>query len=290
MQNNLRNLTTVLIGIITGLIVIVGIFIPLVGGLEDNMVSTYNNYTERFMVVEDDGNLEITRTGNEFNINGTVYTGDSQLTVISESVVIKMTSSSMTIYDADNNSAYTTNRIVFDDGQYTYANGGNTYTGTYDMVLYPHPNGDYACFYNNGLIPFSSNIDDTVYTMRTASTDNYVFVAEIVAGEADGYLFAPKTVTGTTMAAATASDIVINVTAQESADGLSYSYTSIKGTIAETESNLNVYAPISYSAIDANAETVRNIVGVLPIVMIIGLLIMAAYVLMQIVGKTRSEL
>lgn len=290
-EKNQGILLTTTTTLIVGLVVIVGIFIPLIDGLDDNVVSTYNNYTDRFMVVdEDDEELIINRNGETYTIAGNEFAGNLQLVVISESVIIKMTTTGMTVLDSDNNIAVQTNSIRFADGAYTYVSGGTTYTGTYDRILYPHPNGDYGCMYNlttNNIYPFSANNDDDVFAISSASSNNYAFVATINAGTSNGFLFPAKEVSGGTLSTADV-EITFNIASTESDDGLSHAYQSIKGSNDGVEFNVNVYAPVQYNVIDKNAEVTRSIISVLPIILIIGLLIIAAAAIMAVVANKNN--
>lgn len=280
-----------MLAIITSLIVVVGVFIPIMTGLEDNVVSIRNNETTRFMVIENDEGVTITKNGTTYDIGGVQYDGNASLVAISDNVVVRMTATNMIVFDDANNIHMGTNSITFDKGTYSYLDSdGNTRTGTFENLLYPNPRGDYGCFYSSGIIPFSADNDEPVYCIGVASNNNYIYAGVVKGGVQDGFLFNPHTLIDDAFSSVDASSVTIAATGETSEDGLSFHYTGLKTTAGGSEYTPNVYAPITYSVIDTNAETVRTIMGVLPIVMIILVLVMAAGMLMTMVGRRNNDI
>lgn len=292
MQNNLKTLATLTVGIITALVVIVGVFIPVMSGLEDNIVSTANNVTDRFMVADDSDNNVVVEyiEGTGFLINGETYTANSQLVIIADGFTAALTAQPIGVSDSQNQFIGLTNKVTFSGGTYTYspASSSTVYTGTYDTLLYPDKDGDYGCFmgvYGESM-PFTADKNDVVYAIQRSGTVR--FVAEIQNGVKTGFLSSPFTYADSTYAAYTGT-VTFNVTGENTEDSLGYDYTQITATYDGTTVTPNIYAPIFYHEIDANAEAARAIVGVLPLVLILGLIIMAGAVMMSAI-RTRSEL
>lgn len=288
MQNNLKALATLTVGIIAVLVVVVAVFIPILNGLQDNVVSTENNTPTRYMVSENTYNLEITiNEDGSFRVGNENYAATNYLAVIANDLFVNLSSEGVIqVNDSANAIISNVNGVEFDRGTYYYTANGTEYTGTYETLLYPSEHGTYGCMSTSS--SFNVNNDDVVYIIsRGANSESLRFVAELVNGEKTGYLVDPCTYTGNTYNAYTGT-ITINPTYAASEDALSIQYTGVSvNTETQSSFGVNIFAPVYYSVLDGNAEAVRSIMGVLPLVPILGLVIMAGYVMMsQIRGKS----
>lgn len=286
MQNNLKKLSTLMVGMVAVLVVVVAVFIPISSGLQDNIVSTENNSSVRYMVSENTSNLEISvNEDGTFKIGSATFSAGTQLLAVADNIMLSMAISGIiTITDTVNEKIDNVQKVNFDRGTCTYTLNGTEYTTNYDTLLYPSERGTYGC--SSGA--FSANKNDTVYVIsRGATSTTPRFVAEIVNGQNTGYLVDPCTNPDYIYTPYTG-DLNFAINSTESADGLSIRYNSIETSSDATFGNF-IFMPIHYSVLDGSAEAVRAIVNVLPLILIMGIVIAAGFVLLSIIGG-KSEL
>lgn len=277
------------IAVIAAVVSIIGVLVPIIDELDDNIVSVNNNETLRFMVA-DGSNIQISydsETGN-YTIGTTIYEPNNQLVAIGDGIIAHMGSGGIQITDNQNSIVGTTDYIDFSKGTYEYSIDGTEYSGGYQQLLYPHEKGTYGCYNtpNGGTIAFNVDKDDTIYiTSRGAANFIPRFVLSVT-NTAESYLVTPVVIqNGYTEYTG---QITINQTYTESEDGLTYRYTEINaGTAEEPRFNTIAYAPLHYSILDSTAQGARDIVGIIPLTLIIGLLIIVAASLM---AANRSDI
>lgn len=283
----MNSITKLIITIITTLIVVVGVMIPLIGGLDDNIRSVEQNTTSRFLLTDNDLDLVIDCVEpGTYMINGREYSGTASSLVIGDGIYIYLFTSNYSIVDTNNNIVYvgngTGNVITIEDGEYTHKNGSNTYTGTVETLLYPDERGNYGAFVGTG---FNVDDGDKIYLISNRSGDAK-FVLTMINGverRADALI---EPITSTTSSYSPyEGTLEITTTATKSDDGLSYAYSTISFTTDTGTNNAIVYAPIKYHVIDSAAETVRTIVNILPLIVLIGLILVAGYAVMASINN-----
>lgn len=287
----MKSLTKIIMTIIVVLVMTVGAMIPIFGGLEKNIVSVDQNTEYRYILKENHLDLEVECTSvGQYLINGNLYTGASNLLIIGDGLYIYLYTQNFSIVDTTNNlvtlSTVPGKVISIDSGSYTYTNSDTTYTGTVETLLYPSPRGDYGAFTGTG-INFYTDIGEEIYIISNLGNPNPKFVLTIKDGveiRSDA-LVTPIT---TNPYAAFTGSVTATITSELAEDGLSRHYTGISVSMEGGNTNYTpiVYAPIVYHTIDGNAEAVRSIVNMLPILIMLGLVIVAGY---AIIAKTRGD-
>lgn len=288
----MNNLSKLLITIITTLVLVVGVMIPITSGVEDNIKSTHQNVSERFMVKDNNLDLEITvEEIGVYKINGREHVGTSASIVIGEGLFIALSPTVYTLIDENNGIVKISNSlgtlISIDDGDYKYTQNGTTYTGTTETLLYPDERGSYGAFVNTDV---RVDVDEEMYIISSQGAGRPKFVLESTNGVMNwnNAIFGPIVNTDSAITDYT-QEITLNITQTNSEDGLTKTYSGLTFTSEEVTNNVMVYAPIKYHEIDANATAVKSIVNLLPLIVIIGLVGIAGYALMASM-KTRSEL
>lgn len=285
----MKDLTKLLITIITTLALVVGVMIPITSGLEDNIKTTHLNSSERFVVMDDNLDLyvEMEEIG-VFKLNGREVIGESTKLIIADGLQITLNANNFVMVDQNNNITITstnTGKIVeFVDGTYTYTYNNNEYTGTTEKLLYPDDRGSYGAFISADL---TVDVDEEMYLISIHGNGAPRFVLESLNGvfNWDNALLSPYTISSNTITEYSET-ITINTTYTESEDGLTKSYTALNFTAGGVTNNFIVYAPLKYHEWDTNAEAIKSIVNVLPLVILIGLIVVAGYYL---INKTRSR-
>lgn len=283
----MNSITKLTITIITALVVVVGVMIPVTSGLDDNIKSVDQNSPSRFFVSDNDLTLEVDYLGNGmYEINGQEFAGSSSTTIIGDDLYLYLYTSLYNIIDVENNIVFvsdTPGRILtVVNGDYTYSNNGTEYNGSLTHLLYPDEFGNYGAF-GGTESSFSVDKGEEIYLISNLSGSALPkFALTVVDGVEirSKALIDPISTTNTTMQEYTGTlNITINSALSE--DGLSYKYDSITYTAGETTAGPLVYAPLKYHTIDTAAETVKTIIGILPIIILIGLLMVAGYAVMD---------
>lgn len=285
----MRSITKITITIIVVLIMTVGVFIPITSGLEDNIKSVEQNTDYRFILKENNLNLSVDYVEpGVYTINGREYTSANNYTVIiGTGIYIYMYSNNYSILDANNNFFKLRdtpgNVITIENGVYSYVYQDTEYTGSVDTLLYPSYNGDYGAFTTS---EFNLNVDveDPIYLVSNKPSPLPKFGLTVVNGAEvrSEAILAPWI---SDPLGEYTDEVSVEVVSTLSEDGLSRNYTEFNVTAGTQEFIPMVYAPIKYHVDDSTAQATREIVNVLPLVILIGLLIAAGYAMINSMGK-----
>lgn len=271
----MKNLTKAILTIIVMVIMVVGVMIPINAGLDPNVKTIEQNSPHRFILKENQLNLtvECPELG-KYIVNGEAVDGMTGMLIIGEGIYIYMYTDSWQILDLENNifqSGTSTGDIIsIKNGVFNYTVGETSYTGTTHSLLYPSSKGNYGAFSN---APFSVDVGETVYIISSKGVPEPKFAYEVVDGvvNTDQPLVAPSIsapfgpYTGT---------VTPTVTASLSEDGLSYEYTTLSVTTDTSTFVPVIYAPLDYHIIDSSSDSVKQIIDVLPILILIALVIL----------------
>lgn len=270
----MNSITRIIITVIVVTVAVVGVMIPITSGLDDNIASVDQNTSEKYLLSANNPDLVVERLADgSYLINGEKVTGSGMVFVIGDGFLFQLRDGAYSIYSEGTSwtgSQY--NEILtVDDGNYQYIKAGVTVTGTTETLLYPDPHGDYGVYQN---VPIVVDKNKPVYV--TARTDAVVFVSEIMNGTEKDYIVDP------------ASEASLTFSATATDDDLGYNYSAVQMTSGDYTGYPYVMAPWKYHVVDSNAEVVKSIVNVIPLIVIIGLLIFAGYAIMS--QTKRSEL
>lgn len=279
---------------VVGILLISGVGVTIIDDVSENIVSQENNTSERYIIRSGAMDLDVTYEGNGiYNINGESLALTYYSAVICDDLAILFNggeNGSYIIRDMQNGYGASVTPtagstiISIVDGEYSYTISNVTNTGTTETVLYPSSRGDYGSFSS----AFNINPDETAYVFNTTSVTTVMELNGNAAGE---YLLTPCVIGSGTVFNAFTGDITPVIDSTPSADGKSYTINSVKFTIDDAESSSRmIFAPIWYDVVDTNAQAVKDIVGVIPIILILILIIGVAYGLMSYVKSGRSEL
>lgn len=288
----MRLITKLTMTIIVVLIMTVGVLIPVTAGLEDNIKSVDQNSDYRFVLKNNNLNLNVEcEEVGKYTINGRDFAGSSYGVIIGDGLYIYLFSSNYSIADVNNNIFYVKSDpgtiINIEKGEYTHANAGTTYTGTVETLLYPSANGDYGAF-PAASTTLNADLEDPIYLISNKGSPEPKFALTVINGSENrnAALVAPIT---TNPLATYTGEVAVTFTSTLSEDGLSRNYSGFTATTDNSSFTPIVYAPIKYHVVDSTAETIREIVNILPIVILIGLLVAAGYAVVSSFGG-RSEL
>lgn len=270
----MNSITRIIITVIVVTVAVVGVMIPVTSGLDDNIASVDQNTSEKYLLSANNPDLVVERHANgSYLINGENVTGSGSLFVIGDGFLFQLRSGAYSIYSEGTSwTGDLYNEILtVDDGNYQFIKGNVTVTGTTETLLYPDPRGDYGVYQN---VPIVVDKNKPVYVMDRANS--IVFVSELMNGTEIDYIVDP------------ANEVSLTFSATATDDGLGYNYSSVQYTSGDYTGYGFVMAPWKYHVVDSNAEVVKSIMNVIPLIVIIGLLIFAGYAIMS--QTKRSEL
>lgn len=285
----MNSVTKLIITIITTLIVVIGVMVPIIGGLDDNIKSVYQNTTERYLLSDNNLNLELEYLGEgDFLINGKPFDGEQRAVIAGNGLYINMYSGGAALIDIKNNISHVYSDIgtviSIENGNYTHTLNGTEYTGTLDTLLYPDENGDYGAYQGQEI---TVDKEDPIYLVSNYSNPKPKFILTMVDGTEtrSEALMAPVTSSTDSFSEYTGT-FTVNYTSTPSEDGLTNTYSSMTFTCDDGDGNIRIYAPVKYHVMDSTAEAVKSIVNILPLIILIGLIIVAGY---AIASATRNK-
>lgn len=289
----MKKLFQIILFSVVGILLISGVGVTIFDDVSKNIVSQENNTTERYFIETENMDLTVEFvSGTTYRINGVEIQPILESAVIVDGFAMLFNgqgqylirSDSMTTYGGQITPAPGSLLFTVDKGSYEYSYNGETITGETETLLYPSPKGNYGSFTTNP-VSFNVSIGDVVYA--ASYTAPYFEVTRIIDGMDEANVINPCTSNG----AYTEGTPEISIVATLSEDGKSYNYSNIEFSNDGEPSGLRMcFAPIFYDVVDANAQAAKDIVGVIPIILILILLVGVAYGLMSYVKSGRNEL
>lgn len=279
---------------VVGILLISGVGVTIIDDVSDNIVSQENNTSERYIIRNGATDLTVTYEGNgSFRFNSESLTPIYQTAIICDGMMIVFSGSetgSCLLRDLQNGVGATINPNTGDeiftisDGTYGYSYGGTTYTGETETILYPSARGDYGSYTG----AFNMSVGDVAYTITTGGI---TAIMKIKNGASDGYLMKPASMGSGSVLSEYTGTFTPAITSSLNEDGKSYNIESVSFTTdADPQNARMIFAPIWYDVVDTNAQAVKDVVGVIPIILILILVVGVAYGLMSYVKGGRSEL
>lgn len=287
MQNKLKIILAVIIGVI-----IVVSSIPIISEFSTDITVSQHNDNVRYSLADDSDEIIVSWTaanGLKINAEVGVYT---PLALLCDNLQYYTQSDQVLIHDIANNKRIQTSSpptITFNDGTYSYdlvsGETTTTYTGTYSILFHAAKVGEYALLASSANT-FKANIGNEVYAFTMSYYKGSSFTPISIYEYTDGVLTDtirdPVIVQGSEV---TSSSVNWNPIILES-NNLNYTY-SANGTLSYTAGTttdsvlLSYIIPAKYNTTNSMTETVGDIVQFIPLLLIICLLIMAAYAIMS---------
>lgn len=284
---NIKDISTILVSLIIGILMVVTVMVPIIESSETMVVSTENNVNGTYAMIQqkelDDLVIEIGNSS--VVVNGEVVVDDpTKSFVASDGFVFR--SNDNECYGADSVNIRriqtTSITITISDGVFSYLDNSVEYSGEISFLILPDPNGDLG-FFQNTTIYATKNTP--VYYVSTGgyhvdpigTSPNYLF--EVVNGEITRSLSKMVyTGFGSDGTNTYEGDYTLESIYSEGLDETNGKYNA--GTLLWSppsgEIGLNAWyiiAPIEYQYISENDGVVRTMLEILPIFAVIGLIL-----------------
>lgn len=284
---NIKGMSTLIVTLIVGVLMVTTILIPIIQSSETTVVSTANNENGTYTMFKSPelGDYTIVIGNSSVTVNGEVVADNSTRSfVISDAFVFR--SNDAQCYGADSINTHrvqtTSMTITISDGTFSYIDNDVEYSGELSFLILPDPDGNLGFFQNTSVYVTK---DTPVYYVTTGgynadpigTTPNYVL--KVVNGEIVDSLckmvYAGFGIEGTSVyegeysLTGIYSDGLDKVNEKYSAGSFVWTPTSGENTAVAPY----IIAPIEYQYISENDGVVRTLLEILPIFAIIGLVV-----------------
>lgn len=268
---------------IVGIVITSAVMIPIMEDMSERVVTSHNQADTRYKYASFFQEEELE------NRNGVPYVSGTPLSEISSNVTARVITNDFAMQSIYNTETGTHDpwyimdtgvdvvgsnlkKVVFEKGEYTVYNTTDAITseGAYTFVLLPAKNGDYIA----GNRPIYVNSDSTLYVFGTGTNGNTIYSGTVTDG-----LTVVSTSSETTPTATLTTTLI-----QESS-GL-YEITNYN----TTETYHGIYIPIEYYEITETDETMRSIIGLLPVFIVLIILIATGYGLMSYIRSEKNDI
>lgn len=275
-------MTQKIIAIAVTIIIISTVAIPVIDDLQESQKSAANNTSELFNAVIGSGeDITITTSDGAASING--YAAPSGVDVFVSASLVVFYNNGLKVVDMVNNFVgAVSGSIVISDRTFNYTTAGSveksgTITGTY---LYLAENGTYGQFKPQDGARFNNNSQmyGVVLTAPIAAV-NYTAVTAFVSGSVRGGFVVNE---GYDLVNGSLVDVTSTLTPKltyTETDG--YNVLSAASVVADVSGSsgyagiLHIYAPIQYHYISDEDSSLFNLIGVIPIILILVPLMLA---------------
>lgn len=284
---NVKDMSTILVSLIIGILMVVTVMVPIIESSETMVVSTENNVNGTYAMVHqkelDDLVIEIGNSS--VVVNGEVVADNPYRSFVASDGFI-FRSNGNECYGADSINIRriqtTSITITISDGAFTYSDNGVEYSGDISFLILPDPDGNLGFFQN---VSIYATTNTPVYYVSTGgyhadpvgASPCHFF--EVVNGEVTRSL-STMVYSGFGSDGATAyeGDYTLEGIYSEGLDETNgkYGSGSLLWTPPSGETEVNapyIIAPIEYQYISENDGVVRTMLEVLPIFAVIGLIL-----------------
>lgn len=287
-QNMAMTTTQKIIAIAVTIIIISTVAIPVIDDVQKEIATTGNNSAFSFMAsTGSDITTSITNVDSTISIGDLVIskTGDvhAATILISSGLIINTYSSTLRVTDISNDIQLAqVTAIDITSGAYSYTVSGTDYSGTLaGDVLFLSDTGTYGYF--DSISDLKLNSNSKVYVTYAVtpfrdSSNNSLSLTGVISGTIkdgmSGTLY--KYVSSEFVSVSSSS--TINAVDE---DGIMYSLTNIESSAIDSSVTYNrtvtggIFAPIEYKYISDSDESLINLIGILPIMLILVPLMMA---------------
>ena len=285
MENNIQSMTYKVVALVLIILVIVSVALPVIEDAQLEIRTETNNTTANFntVSVSDVPNLDLTVTASASGTTIGDWTNNTTLIVLmSDNFYAQYYQGHFLVFDVANDIFNgNTTSIVIDDGVATYTVSNVEYTVELEGTVYYGANeGDSGLFTGSFNINKKTGFELTPMRIQlTAEDTSTIYLVGAAKGTVDKMEFVtasvwdsvnseyievdPKTITAT-----------LNVTESDDGyytvgNGVSYSMTYNDVVYSGTTSNAQKFAPIEYGYIAESDSQFINLIGIIPLLLII---------------------
>lgn len=271
---NTKNIMTAIVGVI----VLMGVVIPLVSSLSDDIHAVEYNTGYKYMAVNEiDAAITYTVEDGTVLYNGEPmegFTPDDQSTpvILADGFILVYDFSGLNdlVYHSSNAAPVLTSFTINPDGTYSYVSNGATTSGTYTDAICACPQGDYVAVDMDGDAQVGINLDDTAYVYArsySSASGNSVFAYAVEGVTGTPALLMSYTTQSVTYDAAP----TINSSNDHSAQIEFDTTTTYDGS--QINAVVVAFVPYAYDTINSGSEMISTLVGLTPVLLVVGLVV-----------------
>lgn len=281
---NKTNLLTLAITLTVGIILVGSILMPIVNDAQTQISTEQLNSTERYIMAGSNDDVVMVATADGWEINGEIVTLPTPYFAVAfgEKGVIRFGSTTASVHTE---SARIGNIVKFEYSEGTLTmtkNNDTTQTEEWSYLFYPSNKGDYGMFERLPGLSESLNVDKNqtaYYIANTAWNNSIEFwgVWEVVNGDVTDTLIPFCYATTYNGTINVDSDAVVEINYTPSEDGLSnvYQYGSVTSNGTTYANQSFIVAPLTYHIHSQADNAALQLIGVLPILIIVSLILAA---------------
>lgn len=278
---DLKTIPLTAIGVAIAVLIVSVVAVPILSDSQTMITSQANNTNERYMSIFSNEKVILSESEDGAPLINGIPISDfapsllSYYLVISDKLIARcITNSGIlsswsysgiasdgTVFNLLQSTTVQPIICTFENGTYNFTKGSTNYTGTYSNLLVPSKTGTYGAYYPSSSMPLYANDDTTIYVVKAASSESYVS-------------------SGTIDDIKTSFHIVDNAAGDQIQIGLTSTVVDSNGMDIYKITGLEIpagytyiFAPISYTIISDGDNSVRTIIGIIPVLLIVSLII-----------------